>query len=167
MHSPRARLLHSHSHTNSGTVVLGPQVELGFLPQVGVSGSTRTVWEEAKSHMWDLLAAEQAIDAALKALEAGEPRAAERLHDAQMAHANAGGADADKRIGAVLAGLGFKPADWTKASSEYSGGWQMRLALARLLLSPAGQSATDGGANGLLLLDEPTNHCACAVRCCA
>ena len=92
--------------------------------------------------------------------------------------------DADKRIANVLTGLGFKQSDWTKLCSEFSGGWQvkeggfgahaviapwaagimqpqaqMRIALARLLLGPAGQSAASAaGSAGVLFLDEPTNH---------
>lgn len=144
---------------DSGHLVIGPQVELGFLPQIGVSGSTLTVWEEARSQMSDLLEAEAALESAVKALEAGEAMAAEQLNDAQTLYALAGGYDADKRIANVLTGLGFKQADWTRASSMYSGGWQMRIALARLLLSPAGQSATGGGADGMLLLDEVLRAC--------
>jgi ATPase subunit of ABC transporter with duplicated ATPase domains len=57
-----------------------------------------------------------------------------------------------------LQGLGFTPDLWYKSCAEFSGGWQMRIALARMLLSDAGQAAAKGAAGGLLLLDEPTNH---------
>ncbi len=55
-------------------------------------------------------------------------------------------------------GLGFRPDQWHMPCSAFSGGWQMRIALARLLLSDAGQAASQGSAGGLLILDEPTNH---------
>ena len=54
----------------------------------------------------------------------------------------------DSQVGTVLDGLGFRKEDWTRYTEEFSGGWQMRIALAKLLLSKP----------NLLLLDEPTNH---------
>src|SRR5206468_9057363 len=54
----------------------------------------------------------------------------------------------EAQVGAVLAGLGFRKEDWTRQTEEFSGGWQMRLALAKLLLEKP----------NVLLLDEPTNH---------
>ena len=54
----------------------------------------------------------------------------------------------DSQVGTVLDGLGFRKEDWTRDTGEFSGGWQMRIALAKLLLSKP----------NLLLLDEPTNH---------
>src|SRR5205823_9164222 len=54
----------------------------------------------------------------------------------------------EAQVGAVLTGLGFRKEDWQRATEEFSGGWQMRIALAKLLLQKP----------NLLLLDEPTNH---------
>ena len=54
----------------------------------------------------------------------------------------------DSQVGTVLDGLGFRKEDWTRYTEEFSGGWQMRIALAKLLLAKP----------NLLLLDEPTNH---------
>src|SRR5277367_110734 len=54
----------------------------------------------------------------------------------------------DAQVGAVLGGLGFSKEDWERKTEEFSGGWQMRIALAKLLLQKP----------SLLLLDEPTNH---------
>src|ERR1035438_9657976 len=54
----------------------------------------------------------------------------------------------DSQVGTVLDGLGFRKEDWTRQTEEFSGGWQMRIALAKLLLAKP----------NLLLLDEPTNH---------
>ena len=54
----------------------------------------------------------------------------------------------ESQVGTVLAGLGFSKEDWQRDTGEFSGGWQMRIALAKLLLAKP----------NLLLLDEPTNH---------
>lgn len=108
--------------------------------------------------MTDLLAAEEMLAKAGKAMEDGDPTAGDLLADANDAYEAAGGPTADRKIANVLTGLGFSIPQYDKKCSEFSGGWQMRIALARLLLSPAGQSATSNGGGGLLLLDEPTNH---------
>jgi ATPase subunit of ABC transporter with duplicated ATPase domains len=73
-----------------------------------VSGSTKTVYEEARGAMTALTAAEAALEAAAAAMEAGDASAAGALGDAQDAFEAAGGYDADRRIGIVLDGLGFR-----------------------------------------------------------
>ena len=70
------------------------------------------------------------------------------------AYEEAGGLTAEKRVSEVLSGLGFKESDYDKMCSEFSGGWQMRIGLARLLLSEP----------DILLLDEPTNHLDTSAR---
>ncbi|DBB07409.1 TPA: hypothetical protein ACH3X3_008894 [Trebouxia sp. C0006] len=152
------RCLSGHRRVDNGRLVVGNRVEMGYLEQTAVSGSDRTVWEEARSRMTELIEAEAAIDAASQAASLGSKGADDGLQAAMDKFEAAGGYDADKRIANVLTGLGFKQEEWNKSCSEFSGGWQMRIALARLLLGPAGQSASSGGQGGLLLLDEPTNH---------
>ncbi|KAL0040705.1 hypothetical protein WJX79_002387 [Trebouxia sp. C0005] len=152
------RCLSGHRRVDNGRLVVGNRVEMGYLEQTAVSGSDRTVWEEARSRMTELIEAEAAIDAASQAASLGSKGADDGLQAAMDKFEAAGGYDADKRIANVLTGLGFKQEEWNKSCGEFSGGWQMRIALARLLLGPAGQSASSGGQGGLLLLDEPTNH---------
>src|SRR5512135_1944442 len=74
--------------------------------------------------------------------------AAERAHDIDSEFRNRDGYAIEAQVGTVLDGLGFRKEDWQRRTEEFSGGWQMRLALAKLLLEKP----------GLLLLDEPTNH---------
>ncbi|KAK9823064.1 hypothetical protein WJX81_005746 [Elliptochloris bilobata] len=152
------RCLCGQRSVNNGRLMVGSNVEVGYLEQTAVSGSDRPVWAEVRSQMTRLVAAEAALDAAAQAAEKGDPGAPEMLQLAQDQFDAAGGYDADKRIANVLTGLGFKQGDWSKLCSDFSGGWQMRIALARLLLGPAGQSAASGDATGVLFLDEPTNH---------
>ncbi|MCB9663512.1 MAG: ABC-F family ATP-binding cassette domain-containing protein [Alphaproteobacteria bacterium] len=123
-------------------------VRLGHLPQQAVSGSEASLWEEARSGMTRLLALQARLEEAEAQVAAAVPGAVERLDTATEAFRHAGGFAADERVGSVLHGLGFRTEDWQRPCTTFSGGWQMRIALARLLLSDA----------DLLLLDEPTNH---------
>jgi macrolide transport system ATP-binding/permease protein len=93
---------------DTGTLLVSNNVAVGYLAQTAVSGSTKTVYEEAKGAMTALAAAEAAMEAAGAAAEAGDPEAAQMLADSQEAFEAAGGYDADRRIGVVLDGLGFR-----------------------------------------------------------
>src|SRR5262249_59628459 len=72
----------------------------------------------------------------------------ERFHRIQAELHARDGYSIEAEVGTVLNGLGFKKEDWERRTEEFSGGWQMRIALAKLLLEKP----------NLLLLDEPTNH---------
>ena len=146
---------------DAGRVAVSPEVRVGFLEQTGTGGSTRSVLEEARSRMAATAAAAALTEAeacAAAAAPATAAAAAASLQAAQDAFEAAGGASAERRVAACLDGLGFSREQWSMPCSQLSGGWQMRVALARLLLSPAGEGAAAGGGGGLLLLDEPTNH---------
>ena len=143
-----------------GELAISRELDVGYFEQTAVSGSQLTVYQEARSRMDRVNAAEKALreaearcGAAASADEEEACRNADTLMDALAEFDMAGGYEAEKRISNVLDGLGFARTQWDAKCDDLSGGWQMRVALARLLLSPAGS-----GDSGLLLLDEPTNH---------
>ncbi|MEW5302176.1 MAG: hypothetical protein WDW36_004981 [Sanguina aurantia] len=113
---------------DAGRIFVAPKVEVGYLEQTAVSGSERTVWEEARSRMTALIAAEMAMEFAAAEAERGVPKALDMLQKAQEAFEAAGGYDVDKKIANVLNGLGFRQDQWFKKCSEFSGGWQPDIA---------------------------------------
>jgi len=127
---------------------------LGYLPQDGLALRGKTVFAECLSVFEHLHALEAESIALTHTLSEADPKskeyaaAAERYSDiADHLHVH----DIytlDAQVGAVLGGLGFSKEDWERNTEEFSGGWQMRIALAKLLLQKP----------SLLLLDEPTNH---------
>jgi ATP-binding cassette, subfamily F, member 3 len=127
---------------------------LGYLPQDGLALRGRTVFEECLSVFDHLHALEREAEDLTHTMSTVDPKskeyqvAADRYSEiADQLHVH----DIytlDAQVGAVLGGLGFSKEDWNRRTEEFSGGWQMRIALAKLLLQKP----------SLLLLDEPTNH---------
>ncbi len=148
------RVMLGELEPESGAVLTRNGVRVGWLPQQAVSGSVRDVWDEARSGMVHLIALGEQLAAAEVASASGEDAAINRAETAREAFRLAGGFAADEAVGEVLHGLGFRTEDWHRACQTFSGGWQMRIALARVLLSDP----------DLLLLDEPTNHLDLASR---
>ena len=139
-----------------GNIQISKKLQLGYLEQKGVSGSTRSVWDEVMSQM-------TRVQTATRALEEKETQVAEgdcseetlsALNDAVTEFEAAGGYTVGQKVEGVLKGLGFAESGFKKGCDEFSGGWQMRIALGRLLLSEP----------DLLLLDEPTNHLDLSAR---
>ncbi len=137
-----------------GTISTAKGISAGYLPQDGLSLSGRSVFAECMSVFDDLRAMEPEMEAlAARMSEVDHASAeygqiAERYHRIQHEFQTRDGYALDSQVGTVLAGLGFGMDDWNRQTEEFSGGWQMRLALAKLLLQRP----------NLLLLDEPTNH---------
>ena len=135
---------------DEGTVVRAKGKRVGYLPQEGLSLSGRTVFEEVRSAFAGLLRLrrEQEELAERLARRPGEPGLVERYGEIEDEWQRLGGYELDTRVSEVLSGLGFKDAEHHRAVESFSQGWQMRIALARLLVE----------ANDVILLDEPTNY---------
>jgi ATP-binding cassette subfamily F protein 3 len=139
---------------DSGSVTTQKGVTIGYLPQEGLSLSGRTVFAECMTVFASLLALEDEQEqlthrmAELDPASAEYTQVAERFHRVESEFRARDGYAIEAQVGAVLSGLGFSPRDWKRHTEEFSGGWQMRIALAKLLLERP----------NLLLLDEPTNH---------
>jgi ATP-binding cassette subfamily F protein 3 len=129
-------------------------MSIGYLPQEGLALTGKTVFEECLTVFDELreMAREvERLGGQLAVLEHAGPEyeaAAERYSMLQERFHALDGYALDAQVGGVLTGLGFSKEDWSRQTDEFSGGWQMRIALAKLLLAKP----------NLLLLDEPTNH---------
>ena len=139
---------------DSGTLLVQKGLTLGYLPQEGLSLSGRSVFAECMTVFAGIRALEQEQEQLTQRMAELDPagpeyaQVAERFHRAEGEHRARDGYALEAQIGAVLSGLGFSERDWKRRTEEFSGGWQMRIALAKLLLERP----------NLLLLDEPTNH---------
>ena len=129
-------------------------MSIGYLPQEGLRLAGRTVFEECLTVFDEIRAMESEIErlagemAELDHESAEYEAAAERFSTLQERFHTLDGYALDAQVGTVLTGLGFGKEDWGRPTDVFSGGWQMRIALAKLLLAKP----------LLLLLDEPTNH---------
>ncbi|HEX4227133.1 MAG TPA: ABC-F family ATP-binding cassette domain-containing protein [Bryobacteraceae bacterium] len=129
-------------------------IRLGYLPQDGLAVSGRTVFAECMSVFADLKDIEIELEALTARMSEIDPSSTEylqianRFEQADSEFRARNGYAVEAQVGAVLAGLGFRKEDWHRQTEEFSGGWQMRIALAKLLLEKP----------NVLLLDEPTNH---------
>ncbi|MSO45456.1 MAG: ABC transporter ATP-binding protein [Acidobacteria bacterium] len=148
------RLMAGLDEPDSGAVLKPAALTVGYLPQDGLSHAGRTVFEEASSAFAGLLAMKHEMHALEERL--GDTSIAEAAHEEMLSRYShlqdrfrlGDGYTIDLKTGTVLQGLGFKTTDFERRTETFSGGWQMRLALAKLLLARP----------NLLLLDEPTNH---------
>jgi ATP-binding cassette, subfamily F, member 3 len=137
-----------------GTVDQTRGMSIGYLPQEGLLLAGRTVFDECLTVFDELHEMEREIErlaGQMAELDHESPEyqaAAERYSMLQDRFHALDGYALDAQVGSVLTGLGFGKEDWTRQTDEFSGGWQMRIALAKLLLAKP----------NLLLLDEPTNH---------
>ena len=148
------KMLSGEVEPDAGEIARPNDLTVGYLPQDGLTHAGRTLYDETSRAFEPLLA----LQAELRDLEvrlgdtslsAGEHDAAlARYSEVQTAFQDRDGYGIEAKVDAVLRGLGFEGTDFAKPTETFSGGWQMRIALAKLLLRRP----------RLLLLDEPTNH---------
>jgi ATP-binding cassette subfamily F protein 3 len=137
-----------------GSLTIAKGASAGYLPQDGLTLSGRTVFAECMSVFDDVRAMEQELESlthSMAELDHTGPEyaaVADRYERVEHEFRARDGYSIEAEVGRVLMGLGFGKDDWQRLTDEFSGGWQMRLALAKLLLQKP----------NLLLLDEPTNH---------
>ena len=147
------RMLAGLEEPDSGQIRMASDTTIGYLPQDGIVHAGRSVYDEVVQAFEELLrlkAEQHEIEDRLAHDDsaAEHERLLARYAEVQERFKHLGGWEMDARIADVLKGLGFSLADQQRQTEEFSGGWQMRIALAKLLLARP----------NLLLMDEPTNH---------
>jgi ATP-binding cassette subfamily F protein 3 len=143
------KMLAGRVEADSGVLQSAKGTTFGYLPQDGLEHQGRALFDEVHNALEEL----QQMELELRQLEARlstTPSEEEMEHYAELQQLfeQRGGYQMEAEVGRVLTGLGFSTEDFDKPCETFSGGWQMRIALARLLLQRP----------NLLLLDEPTNH---------
>ena len=148
------KVLASLETLDYGTITVARGTTAGYLPQEGLNLSGRSVFAECMSVFTEMLGLEEELRTLTASMAELDPasgeyaQVADRYHRIDHEFRAREGYALEAQVGAVLAGLGFRREDWPRQTEEFSGGWQMRIALAKLLLQKP----------NLLLLDEPTNH---------
>jgi ATP-binding cassette subfamily F protein 3 len=148
------KILAGFEPLDEGAVTRTRGTTAGYLPQDGLTLSGRSVFDECLSVFGALREMEREMEALTRRMSEIDPSSAEyaavadRFHEIESVFQARDGYAIEAQVGTVLAGLGFPKEDWERRTEEFSGGWQMRIALAKLLLEKP----------NLLLLDEPTNH---------
>lgn len=153
--STMLKILAGLQHPTAGTVSIPRECTIGYLPQVMVLSDERTVMQEAElafEHIFEMQADIERMNQELADRTDYESEDYQKLID-RFTHENdrflmMGGTNYQAEIERTLQGLGFSRTDFDRPTSEFSGGWRMRIELAKLLLRRP----------DVLLLDEPTNH---------
>ena len=147
------KIIMGQESADEGTVTFAKDTSVGYLEQETRIGEGNTALQEVVASATELRELENRIAELEQAIaDSVEGADQERLLDsyghAQDRFERLGGYELEARARAILGGLGFPVSDFDKPAADFSGGWQMRIALSKLLLRHP----------DLLLLDEPTNH---------
>ncbi|WP_423127566.1 ABC-F family ATP-binding cassette domain-containing protein [Gaoshiqia sp. Z1-71] len=140
---------------SEGSISSPKDLRIGYLPQHMTVSDTKTVFEEAKKAFDEILDLKNEIDRLNKEIATREDyesgsymQLINRVTELNDRHQMVGAENMDAEIEQTLKGLGFERNDFTRQTSEFSGGWRMRIELAKILLRKP----------DIFLLDEPTNH---------
>ena len=143
------KVITGHEDADSGNVVFAKGAVVGYLEQEAIEMEDRSIFDEVISSQQEILEAEQRLHELEASLnENSTPEKLAACGRARERYEALGGYRLESQVRSVLFGLGFKEDDMTRHTGDFSGGWQMRIALAKLLIRKP----------DLLLLDEPTNH---------
>lgn len=153
--STMLKILAGEQRPTEGTVAVQRNITVGYLPQVMVLSDSRTVMEEAEMAFEHIFEMQERINRMNQELADRTDYDSESYQELieRFTHDNEhflmmGGTNYQAEIERTLIGLGFERTDFNRPTSEFSGGWRMRIELAKLLLRRP----------DVLLLDEPTNH---------
>ncbi|WP_309381254.1 ABC-F family ATP-binding cassette domain-containing protein [Cerasicoccus frondis] len=148
------KVLFGQTEIDGGEIEKPGYVSLGYLPQDGIEAKGKTLYEEVETAFADVLKLQDKISEAeeqMYTMDTEDPAyydLIDAIGEWEQQLEEAEPAKMKSQIERILQGLGFSMSDMARQTDEFSGGWQMRIALAKLLLKKP----------SLLLLDEPTNH---------
>lgn len=148
------KILIGELEPETGKLQKQKRITIGFLPQDNVAHLGKTLLEEASTALADIHFLQNKLQEILNLLSLKKTNDEEhedlvhQLGDVQLRLEELDSYTASSRVEKILTGLGFSEQDFNRLTDEFSGGWQMRIALAKLLIAQ----------NDILLLDEPTNH---------
>ena len=153
--STMLKVLCGQQHPTDGVVAVPSQTTIGYLPQVMKIADDTTVLEETRKAFAHTTSLKQRLDSMERQLAERTDyesddylQLIEQFTQLQEHHRMMGGENYEAEIERTLSGLGFRRSDFQRPTSEFSGGWRMRIELAKILLQRP----------DVLLLDEPTNH---------
>src|SRR5664280_667603 len=148
------KMIFGELQPESGKIQKQKRITIGYLPQQQVIHEGKSLLEEAKSSLTDIIdlqKKETEITEKLSEESISEEERDDLIHQLGEVHyrlEELGSYSVGARIEKILLGIGFEIDEFEKLTNEFSGGWQMRIALAKILISQ----------NDLILMDEPTNH---------
>ncbi len=153
--STTLKMLAGLQQPSEGNIAMASDIKIGYLPQTKVYTDGNTVREEAEKAFADLFALKAEVEHLNQELAVREDyespaylKLLDKIHEKTELLAIRGENNIDREVEVVLKGLGFRQEDLARNCEEFSGGWRMRIELAKILLARP----------DIFLLDEPTNH---------